>query len=175
MVNELNAFLHINHLTIHPHSHEENGIIERAIREIERHLRNIVFDEKVKNQWSQYLPLVQRIMNATKHSALGCSPASIIFGRALELDQHLFPTCNRLRHTNEQPLHKYLSTAMVMQQHIIDIALENQVRTDYRHINRKRQSSSQPYDLKVGDYVIYDEPNIFGFWLSSEFTCWDQS
>ena len=100
-------------------------------------------------------------MNATKHSALGCSPASIIFGRALELDQHLFPTCNRLCHTNEQPLNKYLSTAMVMQQHIIDIALENQVRTDYRHINRKRQSTSQPYDLKVGDYVIYDEPNIF--------------
>ena len=161
VVKELNKFLHINHLTIHPHSHEENGIIERAIREIERHLRNIVFDEKVKNQWSQYLPLVQRIMNATKHSALGCSPASIIFGRALELDQHLFPTHTRLRHTNEQPLNKYLSTAMSMQQNIIDIALENQVRTDYRHINRKRHSSSQPYDLKVGDYVIYDEPNIF--------------
>ena len=161
VLKEINAIFKVNHLTIHPHSHEENGIIERAIREIERHLRNIVFDEKVKNQWSHYLPLIQRIMNATIHSALGCSPASIIFGRALELDQNLFPTKSRLQHITGQPLSQYLSKAMSIQQHIIDLALQNQIKTNYKHLDRKQYSSSQPYDFKVGDYVIYDEPNIF--------------
>ena len=108
---------------IHPHSHEENTIIERAIQEVQRHLRKIVFDIRVKHEWSIYLPLIQRIMNATIHAALGCAPASIIYGRALELDQNLLPLLqSRLEHVQNTPLKSYLSRAMEMQEHIIQIA-----------------------------------------------------
>ena len=162
IIDEITNYFRINHLTIHPHSHEENTIIERAIKEVQRHLRNIVFDNKVKPQWSIYLPLVQRIMNATIHSALGCSPASIIYGRAIDLDQNLFPPIQqRLQHVNGQPLRHYLAQAMTMQQHIIDIAIGNQKQTNLHHLERKQVSKSQPYDFTVGDYVIYDEPNTF--------------
>ena len=41
-------------------SKEENGINERANKEVIRHLKNIVFEKRVANKWSKYLPLVQR-------------------------------------------------------------------------------------------------------------------
>ena len=48
IISELTTYFQTNHVTIHPHSHEENTIIERAIQEVQRHLRNIVFDIRVK-------------------------------------------------------------------------------------------------------------------------------
>ena len=45
-------------------SKQENGIVGRSIKEIRRHLRNIVFTTNLMEYWSTYLPLVQRILNA---------------------------------------------------------------------------------------------------------------
>ena len=50
---------------------------------------------------------------------------------------------------------------MEMQEHIIQIALQNQIDTNMNHLNKKQLSSRQPYDFKVGQYVIYHEPNTF--------------
>jgi hypothetical protein len=61
-----------------PYSHEENGIVERANKEVLRHLRAIMFERTVKDDWSFCTPLVQRIMNATVHSTHGYAPAAIV-------------------------------------------------------------------------------------------------
>jgi hypothetical protein len=61
-----------------PYSHEENGIVERANKEVLRHLRAIMFERTVKDDWSFCTPLVQRIMNASKHSAHGLAPAQVV-------------------------------------------------------------------------------------------------
>ena len=43
-----------------------------------------------------------------------------------ELDQNLFPIISdRLHHIEDQPLSQYLSQAMEIQQHVIDITIEN--------------------------------------------------
>jgi hypothetical protein len=48
-----------------PSSHEENSLVERANKEVIKHLRNILFDRQIQHMdWSTYLPIVQRIMNA---------------------------------------------------------------------------------------------------------------
>ena len=77
------------HLTIMAYSHEENSIVERANREVNKHLRAIVFDRKIKTNWSIALPLIQRLMNTLEHSATGCAPTSIIMGNNVILDQCL--------------------------------------------------------------------------------------
>jgi hypothetical protein len=61
-----------------PYSHEENGIVERANKEVLRHLRAIMFERTVKEDWSFCTPLVQRIMNASVHSATGLAPAAVV-------------------------------------------------------------------------------------------------
>ena len=79
----------INHLTVMPYSHEENSIVERANREVNSHLRAIVFDRKIKVNWSLALPLIQRVMNTFEHSSIGCAPSQIIFGNAIDLDRNI--------------------------------------------------------------------------------------
>jgi hypothetical protein len=46
VIKELMGMLDCNHITIHPHSHEENGIVERANKEVKRHIRDLIFDTK---------------------------------------------------------------------------------------------------------------------------------
>lgn len=72
------------------YSKQENAIVERANKEVMRHLRNIIFDKRVVKEWSIYLPLVQRIMNASIHSSIGVAPATIIFGNGIDLDRGIY-------------------------------------------------------------------------------------
>jgi hypothetical protein len=60
------------------YSKEENGLVERANKEILRHLRAILYQRDIKKDWRICLPLIQRIMNATIHTSTGTAPASII-------------------------------------------------------------------------------------------------
>ena len=89
MVSALYRITQIDKLKSAPYSHEENGIAERAIKTVQEHLRALLFDREVKQSWSVVLPLVQRIMNASRHQAIGCSPAQIIFGNSIDLDRHI--------------------------------------------------------------------------------------
>ena len=72
------------------YSKEENAIAERSNKETERHLRNIIFDNDVLKRWSDYTPLVQRIMNSCIHRSTGVTPAEILFGNAVDLDRGIF-------------------------------------------------------------------------------------
>ena len=79
-VTSLLHYLGVDHQFSIAYSKEENGIVERANKEVMRHLRNIMFDNGALDQWSRYLPIVQNIMNSAIHSATGFSPAQMIFG-----------------------------------------------------------------------------------------------
>jgi hypothetical protein len=63
------------------------AIVERLNREVMRHLRNIVFDRQLYDNWSLMLPFTNRILNSMIHSSTGMSPAEIIFGSSLSLNR----------------------------------------------------------------------------------------
>ncbi len=68
------------------YSKKHNAIVERANKEVMRHLTAIIFDKRVNSAWSsEYLPLVQRIMNAKVLDTIGVSPAELLFGMAINL------------------------------------------------------------------------------------------
>lgn len=161
VIEQLCELLQLDHLTIMPYSHQENAIVERANREVNRILRAIVFDMKVKKDWSLYLPLVGRVMNSMKHSAIGCAPANILFGNSVDLNRGFFPDKERLSQTEGEPLNEYLSKLLSMQGTIIEIAQKTQLETSAEHIQRKLIKGDQPYDLKVDDWVILEIPNTF--------------
>ena len=81
------------HHRIAPYHHEGNSLAERANRAVLENLRNLVFDGRYKlngeHQWSDLLPLVQRIVNASFNSSIGCSPAQLVFGDGIDLDRCL--------------------------------------------------------------------------------------
>jgi hypothetical protein len=86
-IRELLSLLQVEHEVRLAYSTEHNAIVERANREvIMRHLTAIIFDKRVSEAWStDYLPLVQRIMNAKIHDTIGVSPAELLFGQAINL------------------------------------------------------------------------------------------
>ena len=70
---ELLTHLGIEHMLTLAYSKEENGIVERANKEVMRHLRNVRIDKDVITIWSLYIPLVKRIFNASVHTNWCCT------------------------------------------------------------------------------------------------------
>ena len=60
------------------YSKQENAIVERANKEVMRHLRAFTMEIKTFDKWSIVLPLVQRIMNTHVHTVLGCAPTQLV-------------------------------------------------------------------------------------------------
>ena len=74
-----------------PYRPQSNGMIERLNKEVMQHLRFIVHTRRVRESWSRYLPLVQRIINNSYNSSIGTSPAKLVFGNRVNLDRNLVP------------------------------------------------------------------------------------
>ena len=70
VIEQLCELLQLDHLTIMPYSHQENAIVERANKEVNRILRAIIFDLRVKKDWSLYLPLVGRVAHVLHETLL---------------------------------------------------------------------------------------------------------
>jgi hypothetical protein len=69
--------------------HQHQGAVERSLREVLRHLAAIVYDCRVKMTWSDYLPLVQRILNQHVSTVTGHSPNAIVFGNLVNTNDGL--------------------------------------------------------------------------------------
>jgi transposase InsO family protein len=65
---ELARLAGFDHLKGTPYSKEENGIVERANKEINRFLRNLIFDRDIQKEWSEYIPLIMKLHNALSKS-----------------------------------------------------------------------------------------------------------
>jgi transposase InsO family protein len=72
-----------------------NGIVERWIGELTKHLKYLVVGAGLKERWSDYLPLAVRILNATRTAGIGCAPAETGFGGRVHLNRELLPTGSR--------------------------------------------------------------------------------
>ena len=89
LLQQLFVLMGTAHQTITPYSHEENAIVERANKTVLGHLRKLLYDKNVFDEWSLYVPLVQRIINASVHSTTGFAPATMVFGEGMDLDRGL--------------------------------------------------------------------------------------
>merc|ERR1712185_820360 len=68
-----------------------NGVVERVIQEIMRHLRFICNEVRIQTEWEVYLPLVLRILNSEPVATIGLSPVQILLP-GIDLQAGLFPT-----------------------------------------------------------------------------------
>jgi hypothetical protein len=80
LVTEVLQLLGTTGATILAYSKEENAIVERANKEVMRHLRALIFEINKRAQWPQLLPLSQRIINSEISSVIGVSPNDLLFG-----------------------------------------------------------------------------------------------
>jgi hypothetical protein len=134
------------------YSKEENPIVERANKEVMRHLRNIIFDESVLDIWSRSVPLVRRILNSSVHASTGYTPASMIFGNSIEIDKG-FLIKNSLQPSTNITFSEWTEALLQAQSTILDIARQNL--TDKDEIHMKTYPTERS-DFDVGSYVLVE-------------------
>ena len=153
-IEELLKLVGTDHQLTLAYSSEENAIVERANKEVMRHLRAILLDKNTTNDWVTYLPLVQRIMNASEHSSTGMSPAMLLFGNAVTLDQGIFlPHKGGYRASPEGdiPLSEWASKMVSKQAALIKSAREHQAQSDDQKIV---EADPHRTEFPINSYVL---------------------
>jgi hypothetical protein len=69
--------------------------VERANKEVYRHLNALLFHHRVRAGWHKYLPFVRRIMNTQGHEVTGHSPAQLLFGELLNFNRFALSRSNK--------------------------------------------------------------------------------
>jgi hypothetical protein len=139
------------------YSKQENAIVERSNKESMRHLKAILFDERIGDEWQIFLPIVHRIVNASVHESLGVSPAQILFGNAVDLDRGLFIPVS----ASEKPQisNEWLRKMYSKQALLIHLAQEHQVNMNQAHMYRQSDDIRTEFPLNSYVLVRYPESN----------------
>jgi len=72
----------IRHHSNIPYSKEENGIVGRANKEVNRHIRNILSDKECVANWPQMLCMTEKLLNSSVKQPLGASLNALLFVNA---------------------------------------------------------------------------------------------
>ena len=158
LIEALTASFGMEHLFTVPYSHEENGLVERANKEVSRHLRAIVLDQRIHGSWSDVLPLVQRIMNAKVHESTGVAPAALLFGNMVDLDRLLLhsPSSHNALSTMPTSTHEYVTQLEHAQRILSELAVENQSKKESKQRDAKRARIATEFE--PGSYVLVSHP-----------------
>jgi len=149
IIAELCIILGIEQMRTLAYSSEENAIVERANKEVLRHLRAIIFDHRVKEKWNIYLPFVQRILNSAVSQNTGVSPAQLLFGNAITLNRSILVD---LPVHVKQDLSEWANNMVQAQYLIIDRAVAHQQRADQK--NRAKRQREEPTEFPDGSLVL---------------------
>ncbi len=159
VIEHLTQLLHVQHLYTVPYSHEENGVVERANKEVGRHLRAILLDHRSSKTWSQELPLVQNILNSKVHEATGVAPATLVFGGMVDINRGLFPSLPPANNSSTQfeSMNEYVQQLKKTQDRLIDqAALHQQNREE---LQRAKKGTRMATEFETGSYVLVSFPD----------------
>ena len=165
VINGITRLLGISHHVVLPYTPTANGIVERANRAILERLREMVSNDKIvkhpEHVWSDLLPLVQRCINSSFHSALGTSPARILFGDNIDLDRCLLSSMPASKTVDVQT---YVGALSYNQRVILEAADRYQQRVCNKVIEKARAKQRRQGE----NGVLRDaEPKVFeeGAWV----------
>ena len=151
-ITKLYEAVNVEHVRTIAYSKEENSIVERSNKEILRHLRALVYDTKTINNWRAYLPIVQRIMNATVHSATGISPAELLYGGMLDIDRGMFTALPKIDETSTQRLGEYVQKLIVNERLLLDLSQTHQDSVNAENLAKRRKG--EPTIYPINSYVL---------------------
>ena len=142
------------HVRTMPYSSEENALVERANKEVVRHLRTIFFDKKIVDDWGWLYPLAERIMNSTVNESLNVSPSQIMFGNAVDLDRGLFVPI-RTDEEKTMTLSTHMDKMLSAQAEFLKIAFHTQQKKDSHHMAMQGAVTEFP----INSYVLRQYEN----------------
>ena len=111
----------------------------------------------VKDNWSDVIPLVQRIYNSAKNESIGCSPAQIRFGNSVNLDRGIiFKAINNdeTLATNHN-LSECLDIMLKNQQTVIAVAAEELKIHEILHTGLNDQQQNTVFPINSYVLILY--------------------
>ena len=132
------------------YSSQQNAIVERVNKEINRHITTLTFEQNTLDYQST-LPIVQRILNAAYSDHTHVSSSQLLFGNALNLDRGLFlPPLERP--IQDQPLSVHMSQMLQFQDEVMAKARDIFKRSDDLHM--ASFPKLKPTEFLHGSYVL---------------------
>jgi hypothetical protein len=166
IVKDLNKWLGSTHVFSLVDRHESNGV-ERVIREVTRHLRNLCLEEKIKDKWGDdaVLPVIQFIINSTYNRESGTavqkfSPFALTFG-TLKTDRF-----DEKKMTEKETANFTTKFVMELNENF-KILHEASLRHQSMIRETRSNLANQPTNLAVGDIVFKIKSGPFKQKLSS--------
>jgi transposase InsO family protein len=158
LLSELRKLLRTEHEFTIPYSKEENSIVERANKEVMRHLRAIIYDSRIKDSWSMdYLPLVMRILNSEEKERTGVTPAELLFGNTIQLDRRILcPPSLEISDNPPMSLSSHMEKLLNAQSELIKIAQEHQSKYDEYHMSKYESGFTE---FPINSYVLLAQPD----------------
>ena len=104
----------VKHCLTLGYSKEENAIGEKYNKDINRHLRALIFENLSLTDYKKSLPFVQRILNSNHSDMLKISASQMLFGNMLNLDNGIFPPISECS-SSSKPLSRYMSDLLAIQ------------------------------------------------------------
>ena len=103
------------------YSKEENTIIERVNKEVNKHLRGLVFDKQTLEGYAKSIPFVQRIINSSVNRRTKVAPAHLLFGNKLDLNRGILTPHLSL---NTHSRSTYIEDLISVQDKVLDSAVQ---------------------------------------------------
>ena len=150
LIREFLILVGTQHCLTLAYSKEENSLVERANKEVNRHLRAFTFDSNTVDDWRLSLPMVQRIMNSSMTIRTKLSASQILFGDALDLNRGIFISPSEVIE-GTQPLTAYMSKLYSIQNSLIKIAKDNLISADADHMGGY---PAERTDFAPGSFVL---------------------
>ena len=132
LIIEFLALVGVEHCLTLAYSKEENAIVERVNKEINRHLRALTYENTSLENYKESLPFVQRILNANYSDRLKISSSQLLFGNMLKLDRGIFLPKEE-QTSPVKSLSQYASKLIKMQTNLLQASAKELLRTDNLH------------------------------------------
>jgi AraC-like DNA-binding protein len=126
----------ITHLSSIPYS--KNEIIERTNKEVNRLIRNIIFDHDVIDEWSSYLHMMEKLFNSSIKQPTGTTPNTLVFGGLIDANQGFLMTEPEITKTkNTRSIRDHVDKLMHQQRTLIAVALKVQQTQNSKNIEKR--------------------------------------
>jgi hypothetical protein len=132
-----------------PYLSRANGTVERVNKEVMRHLRHLVINRRDTGRWDHYLPMAQRIVNATINSATGYAPSQIMFGASFDLNRAFLAGGPM-----PPPASEWMASVEASRAEIIRLG----ALATARAIHRRQQHQPATSGFESGEFVLMSYP-----------------
>jgi len=152
IVEELCEYLSVKKQYSLPYRPQANGIVERCNKEIVQHLQSLVMDKRIIDDWGIHVPIVQRIVNTMFHTAIGTTPARLMYGSHAVDNQSLIDCVIQGKVPMEEST-EYIKRLDNILDEYYNKAIEIQDKYIEAHLNRQPKMPIS-HEFEEGQYVV---------------------